>query len=142
MEDSASLKIATGARNASHLLATLPASTRIATLETLHALLGEQQDLILRENARDVDAAREAGLASSLISRLDLSKPGKFEAMRQGVLDVAALEDLVGKCTQKRQLDTDGLVLRRVLCPIGVLLVIFEARPEVVVNITALALKY
>ncbi|ORY76312.1 Aldehyde/histidinol dehydrogenase [Protomyces lactucae-debilis] len=141
MEDSVSYRIAKGAREASHILATLPASTRSDTLQTLYTLLGQEQALILQENARDVDAARKAGLAGSLISRLDLNKPGKFEAMRQGVLDVAALSDLVGTCTQKRQLDSDGLVLRRVLCPIGVLLVIFEARPEVVVNITALALK-
>ena len=60
--------------------------------------------------------------------------------MVQGVLDVASLPDPTGKITYANKLD-EGLELYRVTCPIGVLLVIFEARPEVVVNIAALAIK-
>lgn len=60
--------------------------------------------------------------------------------MLQGISDVAALPDPNGKITYASQLD-EGLELRRVSCPIGVLLVIFEARPEVVVNIASLAVK-
>ncbi len=60
--------------------------------------------------------------------------------MLQGVLDVAALPDPTGNISYASELD-DGLELYRVSCPIGVLLVIFEARPEVVVNIAALAIK-
>lgn len=132
--------IAKSARAASYELATLSADRRVVCLRRLHDLLQEQKDDILAANARDVEEAQSAGLAASLISRLDLARKGKFDDMCRGVLDVAALPDLVGKCTAKRKLD-DGLVLRRVYCPIGVLLVIFEARPEVIVNITALALK-
>lgn len=60
--------------------------------------------------------------------------------MLQGVSDVSNLEDPTGKITYAKELD-DGLELYRMTCSIGVLLVIFEARPEVVVNIAALAIK-
>ena len=60
--------------------------------------------------------------------------------MLQGVLDVAALPDPNGKISYSSELD-DDLELYRVSCPIGVLLIIFEARPEVVINIAALAIK-
>lgn len=60
--------------------------------------------------------------------------------MLQGVSDVAGLPDPTGNITYASQLD-EGLILQRITCPIGVLLVIFEARPEVVVNIASLAIK-
>lgn len=80
-------------------------------------------------------------MSSTLLKRLDLlSSADKYDSMLQGILDVASLEDPTGKVTYAKKLDED-LELRRVTCPIGVLLVIFEARPEVIVNITALAIK-
>lgn len=79
-------------------------------------------------------------MSQSLLSRLDLGQGDKWESMLQGVLDVATLPDPTGSVTYATELD-DGLELYRVSCPIGVLLVIFEARPEVVVNIAALAIK-
>jgi glutamate-5-semialdehyde dehydrogenase len=79
-------------------------------------------------------------LASSLVKRLDLRAGDKWDTMLQGVSDIAALPDPTGSISYARALH-DDLELYRVSCPIGVLLVIFEARPEVVVNIAALALK-
>jgi glutamate-5-semialdehyde dehydrogenase len=76
----------------------------------------------------------------SLVSRLDLGRGDKWDSMLQGVLDVANLPDPTGLVSYATELD-DGLELYKVSCPIGVLLVIFEARPEVVVNIAALAIK-
>lgn len=137
---SGSREIARAARESSRTLATLSAQQRIDALIALEKLLTVDRESVLAENQKDVEAAKAAGLSASLISRLDLTKPGKYQEMCQGVLDVAKLPDLVGHCTQKRKL-ADDLILRRVYCPIGVLLVIFEARPEVIVNITALALK-
>ncbi|KAK9369904.1 Aldehyde/histidinol dehydrogenase [Lipomyces kononenkoae] len=87
-----------------------------------------------------MEAAEKANVAAPLIKRLDLSKGDKFDAMLQGVLDVAHLPDPIGKVTFANRLD-DCLDLYRVTCPIGVLLVIFESRPEVIANITALAIK-
>ena len=79
-------------------------------------------------------------MSQSLLKRLDLTKGDKWDSMLQGVMDVAELPDPTGNVTYARELD-DDLELYRVSCPIGVLLVIFEARPEVVVNIAALAIK-
>lgn len=79
-------------------------------------------------------------MAPALLKRLDLTAPDKWAALLQGVRDVAALPDPTGRVGYARAL-ADGLELFRVSCPIGVLLVIFEARPEVVVNIAALAIK-
>lgn len=79
-------------------------------------------------------------MSDSLLKRLDLTKGDKWDSMLQGISDVAALPDPTGIVSYAKELD-DGLELYRVSCPIGVLLVIFEARPEVVVNIAALAVK-
>lgn len=79
-------------------------------------------------------------MSESLLKRLDLTQGDKWESMLQGILDVALLPDPTGTVTYARELD-DDLELYRVACPIGVLLVIFEARPEVVVNIATLAIK-
>ena len=75
-----------------------------------------------------------------MLKRLDLARGDKWDSMLQGISDVAALPDPNGKVSYASELD-DGLELYRVSCPIGVLLVIFEARPEVVVNIATLAIK-
>ena len=93
---------------------------------------------------RFAQAARplvESGqLSASLVSRLSLSRAGKFESMLSGIDEVIALPLPTGQTTYSKEL-SPGLELYRVTCPIGVLLVIFEARPEVVVNIAALAIK-
>lgn len=88
-------------------------------------------------------------LTSSLVSRLDLfSKPGKWESMLEGVSEVGRLPSPLEVCTYARRLadanpqtGAGALDLYRVTCPIGVLLCIFEARPEVIVNIASLAIK-
>ncbi|KAI0470631.1 gamma-glutamyl phosphate reductase [Xylariaceae sp. FL0804] len=132
------------AKSASHVLAALPTSARNEALTAIHDALAASRHDILAANARDLDAARLAAqngqLSQSLVSRLDLGKPGKWEDMLKGVLDVRELEDPVGRVTLRTRLD-DGLDLTRVTCPIGVLLVIFEARPEVIANIASLAVK-
>ncbi|EMR69250.1 putative gamma-glutamyl phosphate reductase protein [Eutypa lata UCREL1] len=138
------LEAAQAAKEASHVLSTLPASARNDALTAIHAGLTASRDEILAANARDLEVARLAAehgqLAQSLVSRLDLGKKGKWEDMLKGILDVRELEDPVGKVTLRTRLD-DGLDLTRVTCPIGVLLIIFEARPEVIANIASLAVK-
>lgn len=138
------LEAARAAKSASHFLATLPVSARNDALTSIHDALSASRDAILAANARDMDAARQAAadgqLSSSLVSRLDLAKPGKWEDMLKGILDVRSLDDPLGVVTRRTKLD-EGLVLERLSCPIGVLLIIFEARPEVIANIAALAIK-
>ena len=79
-------------------------------------------------------------MSAALLKRLDLTRVGKWDAMLAGVQQIAELPDPNDIISYASELD-DGLKLYRVSCPIGVLLVIFEARPEVVVNIAALAIK-
>lgn len=132
--------IAKDANAAFSVLKTLTNEERSFALQKIHDSLRAHKDLILESNRIDMKNAADNNLSSSLIKRLDLSNSGKFDSMLQGILDVAKLEDPVGKVTLARQLD-EGLNLYRVSAPIGVLLIIFESRPEVIANITALAIK-
>lgn len=144
LTSSSPLEAAKAAKSASHFLATLPVSARNDALTAIHDSLVSSRDEILAANARDMEAARQAAadgqLSQSLVSRLDLGKKGKWEDMLKGVLDVRALDDPIGVVTLRTKLD-EGLVLERLTCPIGVLLIIFEARPEVIANIASLAIK-
>ncbi|KAK5061062.1 hypothetical protein LTR84_007603 [Exophiala bonariae] len=125
-------------------LAVLPVSARNAALTSIHDALSASKDTILKANARDMELATQASqsgqLSQSVLKRLDLSRPGKYDDMLSGILDVRKLEDPIGQVTLKTRLD-EGLELERVSCPIGVLLIIFEARPEVIANIASLAIK-
>ncbi|PWN30529.1 putative PRO2-gamma-glutamyl phosphate reductase [Jaminaea rosea] len=126
-------------------------AARARALEKIRAALEEAKDEIKQANEKDMEAAnvlvQQGKLSTSLVSRLDLfSKPGKWASMLQGVSEVAALPTPLDVCTYaKRLADSDAsrgaLDLYRVTCPIGVLLCIFEARPEVIINIASLAIK-
>ncbi|KIS02510.1 glutamate-5-semialdehyde dehydrogenase [Cryptococcus deuterogattii 2001/935-1] len=119
--------IAIAARRAFEASQLVDPSERDVALKAIRETLQAAKDEILAANKKDMEAAEALAatgkLSSSLVSRLDLGRAGKFEAMLQGITDVAALPTPT------------------VTCPVGVLLVIFEARPEVVVNIAALAIK-
>ncbi|KAF2147188.1 uncharacterized protein K452DRAFT_282169 [Aplosporella prunicola CBS 121167] len=138
------LEAARAARLSSRKLAVLPTQARNDALTAIHAALTAAQADILAANSRDLEAATQAAqsgeLKESLIKRLDLGRKGKYEDMLQGILDVRDLEDPLGKVEVRTLLD-DGLLLERRSSPIGVLLIIFEARPEVIANIASLAIK-
>ncbi|KAG0294193.1 hypothetical protein BGZ96_001634 [Linnemannia gamsii] len=137
-------QLAFNARQAANVLQTLTTAQKSVFLNQIYLKLALAKADILAANKVDKDLALkqvEAGkLSSSLYKRLDLEGAGKFETMLQGIKDIDELEDPAGKVHSAIKLD-NGLDLYRVSCPVGVLLVIFEARPEVVVNIAALALK-
>jgi len=133
-------QIAKDANGAFGILKTLTNDQRSDALHKIHDALKEAKLAILEANRLDMQAAEKNNLSSSLIKRLDLGKNDKYEAMLQGILDVAALKDPVGKTTLAKKLD-EGLNLYRVTAPLGVLLIIFESRPEVIANISALAIK-
>ena len=132
--------IAKAANSAFASLKTLTNDQRSLSLQKSHDALLTNKDKILESNKLDMENAQSQNLSSSLIKRLDLSNPGKYDSMLQGILDVAQLPDPMGKITLAKKLD-EGLNLYRVTAPIGVLLIIFESRPEVIANITALAIK-
>lgn len=97
LTDSAAVDVARSASLASRHLATLSNSARNDALTALHQALDRNRDAILAANARDVEAATKAAnngsLNHSVLKRLDLSRPGKYEDMLQGILNVRDLED-------------------------------------------------
>jgi len=133
------MEIASRARKAANALKIASNDSRTAALKAIHDHLRDHKDEVLQANRLDIEAAQTNELSPSLIKRLELTS-SKYDTMLQGVLDVAALEDPMNKVSIVRQLD-EGLELRRVSCPVGVLLVIFEARPEVIAQVGSLAIK-
>ncbi|CAF9909678.1 MAG: hypothetical protein GOMPHAMPRED_006838 [Gomphillus americanus] len=142
--DASPVEIATAASISARKIAILPVDARNHALTVIHQALSDAKQEILLANARDLDlatiSAEEGTLSQSVLKRLDLGRKGKWEDMLKGILDVRGLDDPVGQITLKTKLD-DGLELERVTAPIGVLLIIFEARPEVIANIASLAIK-
>jgi glutamate-5-semialdehyde dehydrogenase len=133
------------ARAAARALAALEADRRSALLTSLADALDDPATRreILAANAEDLASAREAEargeLAPALVKRLGLDE-SKMDSVADGLRQLAALPDLVGKVTTHRELD-EGLILKRVTCPLGVLGVVFEARPDALIQITGLAWK-
>ncbi|MBR4732009.1 MAG: glutamate-5-semialdehyde dehydrogenase [Lachnospiraceae bacterium] len=113
--------------------------TRNAALAKIIETLEENRDAIFRENAADVQAAEDANVAKAVIKRLKFDE-NKLRDAIAGIRQMIGLEDPVGKVTLKRELD-EGLVLQRVSVPIGVIGVIFEARPDALIQISALCIK-
>ena len=162
LTSSTPLAAAKAASLSSQSLKTLSVTARNDALTAIHDALLNSKDDILAANEKDLELASQAAadgkLSQSVLKRLDLGRPGKYEDMLKGIFDVRELDDpgrwvaynccrelvlmriLVGKITLKTLLD-EGLELTRVTVPIGVLLIIFEARPEVIANIASLAIK-
>lgn len=144
LNDTTAEDAARTAQLASRRLAVLTEQERNAGLTAIYHELVEMKDAILDANRIDMNlanqAAKDGSLSESLVKRLDLSKPGKFDDMLQGILQVRDLPDPLGRISERTLLD-DGLLLERKSCPIGTLLIIFEARPEVIANIASLAVK-
>ncbi|KAF5362415.1 hypothetical protein D9756_002238 [Leucocoprinus leucothites] len=136
--------IAKAAKSAFEASQLIPTSERVAALHAIKRELETRKYDILFANTEDMKAAKkevEAGrMSEPMMKRLDLTTPEKWRGLLQGIFDVASLPDPTGKVYYATELD-DELELYKVSCPIGVLLVIFEARPEVVINIAALAIK-
>ncbi len=108
------------------------------TLCTFAKLLRENADLILSANAKDLADAKENGVKDTMLDRLRLTE-ARIEGMAKGAEDIARLDDPVGKgdCWTR----PNGLTIRRVRVPMGVVGVIFEARPNVAADVAALCIK-
>ena len=120
-------------------LAQLAPAAKNQIIESVAQALEAATDKIAAANRQDLDAALTGNLAKPLYGRLKLD-PVKLKAAIQGVRSVANLADPTGEITLHRELDT-GLTLKRIGVPLGVLGVIFESRPDAVMQISALALK-
>ena len=133
------IEIARQTRIAAGKLAVLSTEARNCALEAIAIALETAIPLIIAANEVDLKAAVADNIAPALYARLKLGE-SKLQAAIAGVRDVAKLADPVGINQIHRELD-EGLILRRVTCPLGVLGIIFEARPEALIQITSLAIK-
>lgn len=124
---------------ASPYMAAMDIAVRNQALQNIIGVLEEKKEDIFRVNAEDVDAAKVAGIPQAVIKRLIFNE-GKLKDAISGIRQMIGLEDPVGKVTLNRELD-EGLILKRVTVPIGVIGVIFEARPDALVQISALCIK-
>lgn len=131
--------IAKATRQAARQLAVLPTEAKNQAIEVIAQALEAAAPEILAANAADCRAAEAEGIAKPLYNRLKLDET-KLKAAIDGVRDVAKLNDPVGAVQIHRELD-EGLILKRISCPVGVVGVIFEARPDALIQITTLAIK-
>lgn len=132
-------EIAQQTRNAARQLAVLSTQDRNYAIATIANALEASKTDILAANQADCEAAQAEGISPALYARLKLGET-KLKSAIAGVYDVAKLPDPVGTIQIHRELD-ENLILKRVTCPLGVLGIIFEARPEALIQITSLAIK-
>src|SRR2546421_3978881 len=132
-------EVCAAAKRASRVLATLDSGTKDAALEAIAAALSDRTAEILEANARDLDAGRENGLSAALLDRLALDRK-RVADMAAGVRKIASLPDPVGEVIDGFRL-RGGLDVRKVRVPLGVVAVVYEARPNVTIDAAALCLK-
>jgi glutamate-5-semialdehyde dehydrogenase len=127
------------AKRAARILGRAPTATKDAVLAATARLLDERTDAILEANAADLADERAAGLSEALRDRLTLTA-ARVAAMAEGVRVVAALDDPVGEELDHRTMES-GIDLRKIRVPLGVVGVIYEARPNVTIDCAALTIK-
>lgn len=123
----------------SYKMAALSEDTRNNILAHVKNALIAHKDAIFAANAKDMAAADENGIAASVKKRLKFDEH-KLADVTNGIDELIKLPDPVEQTQLKRELD-EGLVLQRVTCPIGVIGIIFEARPDALVQISSLCIK-
>ena len=133
------LEIAQAARDAAGELGCKSAAERDEALRAMAAALRAHVAEIVEANGRDMDAAREAGTKESLLDRLMLDE-GRVEAMAAALEDLVALPDPLGEVQEEREL-YNGIELTRVSVPLGVVAVVYEARPNVTADAAGICLK-
>ena len=133
------LECARRARAAAETLAPLPRAAKDAALLAIAEALESRAAEVVQANAGDVERARAAGTSESVVDRLTLT-PERVHAMASDVRDVVALPDPVGEVVRGSTLP-NGIDLRQVRVPLGVVGIVYEARPNVTVDAAALCLK-
>jgi glutamate-5-semialdehyde dehydrogenase len=132
-------EVCLAAKDASHELATASTEVKDGALRRLAELLTERVDDVLEANAADLADERAASLDAALRDRLALDE-SRVAAMATGVRDIVGLPDPVGEVVEERTLES-GLELRKLRVPLGVVAVVYEARPNVTVDCAALCIK-
>lgn len=138
--DSLVRRLALDAKDAARRVAAAPTALKNAALQRAAVALAESAgDAVLEANAKDLAAAESMGLSAAMLDRLRLDRP-RLNAVAAGVREVAALPDPVGDVVSERTL-ANGLQVRRVRWPLGLIGIIYESRPNVTADAAALALK-
>ena len=132
-------ELAAKVREAATRLALLTTEEKNDALMKIADALEDNREMILARNREDVERERAGGMSESLLDRLSLSEK-RISAMAEGVRQVAALPDPVGEIIDET-VRPNGLRIRRVRVPVGVIGMIFEARPNVSVDSASLAIK-
>ena len=127
------------AKQASFALAAAPGKARSSALLAVAAALHAKANMVFKANEIDMRQAEKEGLAAPALKRLKFDAH-KLEDVCAGLEQLAAMEDPIGREQLRTEL-ADGLVLSRVSCPIGVIGVIFESRPDALIQIGGLCLK-
>ncbi|XP_020216361.1 delta-1-pyrroline-5-carboxylate synthase isoform X1 [Cajanus cajan] len=132
-------EMAVSARDSSRRLQVLKSEERRKILLAMADAIENHESMIRLENGADVADAEEGGFEKSLISRLTL-RPEKISSLVRSVRMLADMEEPIGQILKRTEL-ADKLILEKISCPLGVLLVIFESRPDALVQIAALAIR-
>lgn len=131
--------LAEKARAAAAVMATTDATTRRRLIEGMAAQLESNRDAVLGANAEDLARGREAGLSNAMLDRLMLDPP-RVQALADALRDVAAQPDPLGQVT-RREVRPNGVVVERQRVPLGLIAMIYEARPNVTADAAALCVK-
>jgi glutamate-5-semialdehyde dehydrogenase len=139
MEMSRAYKVAIDAKRSSREMSSLGTTVKNGALKLIAKSLVDNMDRIIEKNGLDVESGKAAGLSSALIDRLTLT-PDRIRGMADAVLEVSMFKDPVGEILEGWNAD-NGMTISKVRVPIGVLLMIYEARPNVTIDAAALAIK-
>ncbi len=123
----------------SYKMASLDINTRNNILLKIKDALNASKEEIFEANKKDLEYAKDNNIAQSVIKRLEFSEH-KLEDVTKGIEQLVSLPDPINRLLLKRQLD-EGLILNKISCPIGVIGIIFEARPDALIQISSLCIK-
>ncbi|XP_019192052.1 PREDICTED: delta-1-pyrroline-5-carboxylate synthase-like [Ipomoea nil] len=137
--DASACEMAVAARECSRRLQALAPQERRKILLDIADALEANEEMILTENEADVDAAQQAGYDPSLVARLAL-KPKKISSLAKSVRVLAEMDEPIGRILKRIEI-ADGFILEKTSSPLGVLLIIFESRPDALVQIASLAIR-
>lgn len=132
-------RLAADAKDASRAVAGLTSDERNACLRAMADALDRAAPALIEANARDMETGRSLGLSGAMLDRLRLDEK-RIAAMAQGLRDVAALPDKLGQVLEER-VRPNGLRLQKVAVPIGVIVIIYESRPNVTADAASLCFK-
>lgn len=125
-------------KSAFYQIGTLRLDVRNQALEAFARLIEEEESFLLAENRKDLET-HKGKIKDSLYQRLKLDS-GKIRQLVEGIRDVGALSDPIGRVMDRTKLDS-GLILEKISVPLGVIAIVFESRPDVIPQILSLALK-